>query len=202
MREGGRVDFFFKGWQRRVTIPDISLPHNCLTPSLQPAQSWQATGLRNPQRWRRRLRLHGPGLGKPLVPYGPKLILTPSCHQAGLTSGNEPWQYTISRDVLPQPPSPTITIFNSFLAELGAAAGAGAPGASIARSPQRWMLRAGSSPVERQGGGGATGQGYEAPPTGSWRHLCQAASQVHLPVLIPLCYGPGPGYFVLQSQGK
>lgn len=49
----------------------------------------------------------------------------------------------MSSDVLPQPPSPTITIFSSFLAELGAAAGAGAPGASIAQSPQRWMLSSG-----------------------------------------------------------
>lgn len=39
-----------------------------------------------------------------------------------LTSGKEPLAYTISRDVFPQPPSPTITTFTSFLPD-GAAAG-------------------------------------------------------------------------------
>lgn len=38
----------------------------------------------------------------------------------------------MSNEVLPQPPSPTITIFSSFRPGPGAAVGAGAPGVSIA----------------------------------------------------------------------
>lgn len=127
----------------------------------------------------------------------------PSCHLAGLTSGNEPWQYTMSSDVLPQPPSPTITIFSSFLAELGAAAGA-----SIARSPEPGARSAGCcAPVRAQlsdrDGGGAVGRGYEAPPSGSWRHFCQAASRAHLlPASSLPGYGPSPGCLSFSPSGK
>lgn len=66
----------------------------------------------------------------------------------------------------------------------------------------RWMLRSGQSPVERQGGGGAAGRGYEAPPSGSCRHFCQAASRVPLVATITLCYVPSPGCLSLSPGGN
>lgn len=77
------------------------------------------------------------------------MVPSPSHPPAGLTSGKEPWLYTMSSDVLPQPPSPTITIFSSFLPGRGAAVRAGAPGVSIARSQLHWRLRASHSQAER-----------------------------------------------------
>lgn len=74
-------------------------------------------------------------------PRGPKPVSPPQSgphhSRGGLTSGKEPWLYTISSDVLPQPPSPTITIFSSFLP----GPGPGAPGASIAASSPHWQPR-------------------------------------------------------------
>lgn len=75
---------------------------------------------------------------------------------AGLTSGKDPWLYTMSSELLPQPPSPTTTIFSCFLPGPGAAVGAGAPGLSIAGSRQHWRRRPEeSAKVERSGAGGA-----------------------------------------------
>lgn len=83
--------------------------------------------------------------------------LTPTNPPAGLTSGKEPWLYTISNDVLPQPPSPTITIFSSFLP--GPAFGPGAPGASIAVSSRHPQPRAGQSSGAERSGAGAESRG-------------------------------------------
>ena len=49
------------------------------------------------------------------------ILRPPALPSASLTSGKEPWLYTMSSEVLPQPPSPTITIFSSFLPGPGAA---------------------------------------------------------------------------------
>lgn len=93
--------------------------------------------------------------GDPRAPPlpGPARLQPPTLR--GLTSGKEPWLYTMSSEVLPQPPSPTITIFSSFLPGPGAAVGAGVAGASMARSRQYWQPRAGlSAGAELAGGAG------------------------------------------------
>lgn len=95
----------------------------------------------------RRLRSsRRPSWSQVLPPIPPPAYL-PAAPPASLTSGKEPWLYTMSSEVLPQPPSPTITIFSSFRPEPGAAvaAGAGAPAASIAKSRQHWQPLAGWS---------------------------------------------------------
>lgn len=124
--------------------------------------------------------------------------LTPTNPPAGLTSGKEPWLYTISSDVLPQPPSPTITIFSSFLP------GPGAPGASIAVSSRHWQPRAGqTSAAERSGAGaGSRGGAKETPPAVCRHRLRQAATRAHLPASVFLSVGVPARGVHLSFPGK
>lgn len=92
----------------------------------------------------------------------------------------------MSSEVLPQPPSPTITIFSSFLPGPGAVVCAGVPAVSIFRSRQTWQTwrqRAGNSARLIALRGGAT----ESPAPSCLRLLRQAATQADLQPQFPSC---------------
>lgn len=79
----------------------------------------------------------------------------------GLTSGKAPCAYTISSDVFPQPPSPTITTFTSFLslADGAAAVPRDPPAAPWGRAPLAASMERGRA------GPGAAPPGRGSPPT-------------------------------------
>lgn len=150
---------WFLGMWRR---PGVQLDSSPLPPSPHSAQLPHPRALEFPRetprgaadfprsgRRKPGVRARAAGRGPSLVPSGPEpdpRRPPASSTPEGLTSGKEPWLYTMSSEVLPHPPSPTITIFSSFLPGPGAAVGAGVSGTSIAGSRRHWQRCAGQSP--------------------------------------------------------
>lgn len=98
---------------------------------------------------------------RPLCPALPSLF-APLLAQARrrpspLTSGKEPLAYTISSDVFPQPPSPTITTFTSFLPDGAAALPRESPAAPSGTAPLAASM---------DGCGAALGAGQGSAPPG------------------------------------